>query len=398
MRKIALFVFCAMLLVVSFVGRSWSACPQDSIDLGSCDTLYFDTWAHTDTCLEYCFGGICYLRCIQNPNSPFTRYLQVGLFVTHDVGTLHDSIAAFVLPFRFWAQPQGSVDSVIFPTADTLWYSYYDSDSTPVVLNNRYMSSSDTSTDGGIFRHHKNELGTVTDSNRIQIIADMTPKWSIMGFDICNQDSCFTSPKWCPRHVWLSLIDNFGTASRWWAGSKTLLATYTFKIFLKDGVDSTDICFDSTTWPPSNQLRFARYDGKAYVPRTNLRDLGTGTNMCFRIYRDTNMVKTVYSSVERFDQLSFVPGEFALSQNFPNPFNQTTSIEFAIDEPEERVTMEIFNVLGQRIEILLKEKRLDAGRYRVTWYAEDGLPSGIYFYRIQTGKKRVLTNKMVLLK
>lgn len=392
MKKIALFVFLAVLLVGLSSSFSWAACPQDSIDLGICDTLHFETWGHTDTCLEYCYGGICYLRCIKNPNSPFTRYLQVGLFVTHDLGTAQDSIPAFVLPFRFWAQPQASADSIIFPTADTLWHSYFDSDSTPVVLNNTYMGSDDTSTDGGIFRHME------PDSNRIQIIADMTPKWIIMGFDVCNQDSCFVSSsgKWYPRHVWLSLYSG-ASARSWWAGNKTLLATYTFKIFLKDGVDSTDICFDSTTWPPSSQLRFARYDGKAYVPRTNLRDPISGKSICFRVYRDTNMVRTVYTSVEEFSQLPDVPQEFALSQNYPNPFNPTTTIEFAITQPE-RVSLKIFNILGQKVETLLEDKRLDAGTYRITWKAKDYLPSGIYFYRIETDKRRMLTNRMVLLK
>lgn len=85
--------------------------------------------------------------------------------------------------------------------------------------------------------------------------------------------------------------------------------------------------------------------------------------------------------------LSPVPADYSLMQNYPNPFNPVTSVEFTTPR-RGRVTLEIFNVLGQRIRTLLDDD-LPAGHHRVTFDGrdEDGreLASGIYLYRIQAG-------------
>ena len=89
-----------------------------------------------------------------------------------------------------------------------------------------------------------------------------------------------------------------------------------------------------------------------------------------------------------------VPQEFTLSQNYPNPFNPTTSISFTISHPSF-VTLKVYNLLGQEMRTLVGEM-LDGGRHRVEFNAE-GLPSGVYVYRIQSGSN-VATRKMVFLK
>ena len=89
-----------------------------------------------------------------------------------------------------------------------------------------------------------------------------------------------------------------------------------------------------------------------------------------------------------------VPAEFALYQNFPNPFNPRTEIAF--DLPlASFVTLELYNTLGQRVTTLISEHR-PAGRYAVSW---DGsaLSTGLYLYRIHAGAF-VETRKMILLK
>jgi PKD repeat protein len=77
-----------------------------------------------------------------------------------------------------------------------------------------------------------------------------------------------------------------------------------------------------------------------------------------------------------------VPLEFALGQNYPNPVNLETMIEYGLQEPAQ-VTLEIYNALGQRVRILVNEHQA-AGAYRVPFQAGT-LPSGIYFYRLQAG-------------
>jgi len=100
----------------------------------------------------------------------------------------------------------------------------------------------------------------------------------------------------------------------------------------------------------------------------------------------------VYKSSDPVAQL--VPHEFSLHQNYPNPFNPTTEIAFALPEAAH-VTLEIYNVLGQRVATLVDGFR-EAGTYTVNWDASSKT-SGIYLYRLQAGES-VETKKMLLLK
>lgn len=68
-----------------------------------------------------------------------------------------------------------------------------------------------------------------------------------------------------------------------------------------------------------------------------------------------------------------------LEQNFPNPFNTSTMIRFSVHNPSY-ITLSIFNVLGQKIDVLIDEIK-SVGNYRAQWNAE-GMPSGIYFFQL----------------
>lgn len=85
---------------------------------------------------------------------------------------------------------------------------------------------------------------------------------------------------------------------------------------------------------------------------------------------------------------------FALKQNFPNPFNPETTIEFAVDNPTN-VRLSVFNVIGQKVAELVNEQ-MNAGTHKVTFNAES-LPSGIYFYELRIGSLSKIM-KMSLLK
>jgi len=80
--------------------------------------------------------------------------------------------------------------------------------------------------------------------------------------------------------------------------------------------------------------------------------------------------------------------------NFPNPFNGSTAIHFSLPV-DDRVTLKIFNMLGQCVETPL-DGFLSAGPHTVTWDGAD-TPSGIYFYVIDAGPRKS-SGKMVLLK
>ena len=74
---------------------------------------------------------------------------------------------------------------------------------------------------------------------------------------------------------------------------------------------------------------------------------------------------------------------FRLYQMYPNPFNPSTTIRFSLLK-SCFITLKIYNLLGKEIETLMNGQR-GAGEYKVEWAAE-GLPSGIYLYRLEVGE------------
>ena len=94
-----------------------------------------------------------------------------------------------------------------------------------------------------------------------------------------------------------------------------------------------------------------------------------------------------------------LPKEFALHNNYPNPFNPVTNIVYDIPEATD-VTLEIYNVMGQRVRTLAQGNH-EPGRYQIVWSATNdigqALSSGMYIYRIQAGDF-VSVKKLVLMK
>jgi len=89
-----------------------------------------------------------------------------------------------------------------------------------------------------------------------------------------------------------------------------------------------------------------------------------------------------------------LPTHFSLKQNYPNPFNPTTTITFALPV-KSFVSLKIFDALGREVATLLEEE-LPVGTYSKQWDAS-GLPSGVYFYRLQAGSF-METKKLVLVR
>jgi hypothetical protein len=117
---------------------------------------------------------------------------------------------------------------------------------------------------------------------------------------------------------------------------------------------------------------FARYK---IVPRGNA-DFGT---------RVTAVENEPYASL---------PNRFSLDQNYPNPFNPSTTIVYTLPK-ESRVTLKIYNLLGQEVRTLIDQVQT-AGRYVRQFHAGE-LSSGVYLYRLVT-EAGVQTKKMILVK
>ncbi len=88
------------------------------------------------------------------------------------------------------------------------------------------------------------------------------------------------------------------------------------------------------------------------------------------------------------------PSEFRLEQNFPNPFNPATTIQYQLPSTSN-VSLKIYDVLGNEVVTLVNEKQ-DAG-YKEIKFNANRYASGMYIYRL-TADKYVSTKKMLLLK
>ena len=124
--------------------------------------------------------------------------------------------------------------------------------------------------------------------------------------------------------------------------------------------------------------RFKRFDNDIYLILSNSEKV--------RVYR-IDKVTTTPKEPE-------IPTKFALYQNYPNPFNPSTTISYDLPE-RARVKLSVYNILGQEVATLVDGEQ-EPGRYGVKFDAS-GLPSGIYFYRLEAGKF-VDVKKMILIK
>ncbi len=91
---------------------------------------------------------------------------------------------------------------------------------------------------------------------------------------------------------------------------------------------------------------------------------------------------------------SMLPAAFELAQNFPNPFNPSTSIRYSVPHSSQ-VTLDVLDILGREIRTLVDEVQ-SPGQYTVTFDGRD-LASGVYFYRLTSGTFSA-TKKFVMVK
>jgi hypothetical protein len=86
--------------------------------------------------------------------------------------------------------------------------------------------------------------------------------------------------------------------------------------------------------------------------------------------------------------------EYKLAQNFPNPFNPTTKIEFTIPQAAN-VSLKVYNVLGQEVRTLVNGMK-EAGTYKINFDAKE-LSNGVYIYKLEAGTY-TQARKMILMK
>lgn len=116
----------------------------------------------------------------------------------------------------------------------------------------------------------------------------------------------------------------------------------------------------------------------------------------FQLTSTTSPDKARFELIFEPSEKTELPQKVTLHQNYPNPFNPTTTIAFELPV-ESRVTIDIFDVMGRRVQTISRNKRYSAGYHKVTWNGAQHLASGVYLYRMRTADK-VLVKKMTLIK
>jgi hypothetical protein len=160
------------------------------------------------------------------------------------------------------------------------------------------------------------------------------------------------------------------------------------------------------------------------IERTNSRDIlntwrtigfvdGHGTTFSPRSYAFTDRVdrpgKYTYRlrqidrdgqfrySAEMFVTIGGYPEKYSLEQNFPNPFNPVTTIQFSVPDNyrNEMLSLTVHDILGRVVATLVNE-RMEAGVHSLQWNAA-GNGSGVYFYTLRAGEFTE-TKKLLLMK
>lgn len=118
-------------------------------------------------------------------------------------------------------------------------------------------------------------------------------------------------------------------------------------------------------------------------------DTGYIASWSGKILKTTNGGLTYISKNE-----NEIASEYTLEQNFPNPFNPSTTISFSIAKASD-VILTVYDISGKEI-VVLVNRRFEPGNYEVAWNAAD-YNSGVYLYRLTAGTYTE-TKKMLLIK
>ncbi|MBN1480797.1 CotH kinase family protein [candidate division KSB1 bacterium] len=154
---------------------------------------------------------------------------------------------------------------------------------------------------------------------------------------------------------------------------------------------------DEPMWPARfYQKRFSFTNAKLFSRYRLDIKAGHGANIIQMA--ELEIYQTILTSADEMD-IPEVPVDYSLAQNFPNPFNSSTRLQFSIPSGTH-VKLFIHNIMGQKVKSLI-DQQLEAGTHSVLWDATDdyGSPvaNAVYLYTVQS-ELGIRTKKMVVLK
>lgn len=172
--------------------------------------------------------------------------------------------------------------------------------------------------------------------------------------------------------------------------TKTEVNNFGFEIqrALMENKTNQNLSFDKIGFVQGHNVSYSPKE-YSFVDET----ISRGRKYSYRLRQIDNDGSSTYSEIIEV-QAGETPDRFALHQNFPNPFNPSTSISYELSK-DGHVSVVIYDALGKIVQSLVNEQQ-QAGRYNIPFNASN-LPSGIYFYTMKSGSFSS-TKKMLLLK
>ncbi len=245
-------------------------------------------------------------------------------------------------------------------------------------------SMKDSSREARIF-NDKTNFPYFSDGNNIEDQPNTDPKFNDQKIYALT-DSAVIWAKYAAENLWGFSASSFPPSEQW--------PNYYYRADTAQG--------NPTTWPrfdgsySNSQLQTASIEGlplgdlnwfpaQKAVWKQHQADI-----MTHILSEDASKMNITYVKQEN----NQTPTSFTLSQNYPNPFNPSTVIKYSVPK-SGIVTLKVYNMLGQEVATLVNQVQ-NSGNYIVNFNA-DGLASGVYMYRIQSGDFS-LTKKMELLK
>lgn len=113
------------------------------------------------------------------------------------------------------------------------------------------------------------------------------------------------------------------------------------------------------------------------------------------VYFDSPTPGTSNNNATSNEEKSSIPNTLKLNQNYPNPFNPVTVISYQLAE-NSVVTLEVFDMLGRKVETLISNQQKMAGSHEIRFDAS-GLSSGVYIYQLTSGNQ-IINRKFTLIK
>lgn len=206
---------------------------------------------------------------------------------------------------------------------------------------------------------------------------------------------------------------SFQTATSTWSGNGTVILPVELSNF-SSLVKKNDV---SLLWTTARETNNHGFDiERKSVDETSVwskigfvNGSGTSTQSKTYTFNDNGLIAGGYKY--RLKQIDFngnfeyfnlenevivgVPTQYELSQNFPNPFNPSTKINFAIPN-DGKVSLNIYDISGRLVSTLINNEFKSANYYTVEFNGNN-LSSGTYFYTLNSGQFKE-TRKMVLVK